>query len=223
MKSFIRNLSAPTEFCIVILVFFWWGIIGSVRQFVSHLTHTAQPEQVSNGVVLAVVTMQLLVIAFALWIGSIRGWSLASFGARVSWKGTAMGVLLFIVTVVAIIFFIVLTNIIAPGLRGTTEAGVKASGLTLPFILLMALVNPIYEEVLGTGYFIYALQRFGMFPAVLASALFRTFLHSYKGIDAIVIVLPMGLVFGFWYWRWRRLWPLVFAHIIIDIWSLFAA
>lgn len=189
----------------------------------NHLTHTAQPELITNSVVLWVVIMQSIVMAFAFWIGRIRGWSLASFGSRISWKGTGAGVLLFIVTVVAIIFCIVLTNMIAPGLRGSIEAGVKANGLTLPFIFLMALVNSIYEEVLGTGYFIYALQRFGLLPAVLASALFRTFLHSYKGIDAIVVVLPMGLIFGFCYWRWRQLWPLVFAHMMIDIWSLFAA
>jgi membrane protease YdiL (CAAX protease family) len=90
-------------------------------------------------------------------------------------------------------------------------------------MLLMALVNPIYEEVLQAGYFTYALQKYGMFPTVLASALFVTFLHSFKGIDAIVLVLPWRLVFGFCYWRWRQLWPLVFAHMIIDIQGLLVA
>ena len=223
MKSFIRNLSASAEFCILVFICFWWGIIGSARQFVAHLTHTARPEQITNSLVLEIVIMQLMALALAFWVGRIRGWSLTNFGLRVSWKSTAAGGLLFIVTVVAIISCIVLTNIIVPGLRGSTEAGVKVSGLTLPFLILMALVNPIYEEMLGTGYYIYALQRFGMFPAVLASAFFRTFLHAYKGIDAIVIVLPMGLIFGFCYWRWRQLWPLVFAHILVDIWSLLGA
>ena len=222
MKSFIRNLSAPAEFCIVVLVCFWWGIIGSAKQFVGHLMHVAQPEQVSNGVVLVVVTMQLLVMAFAFWIGHIRGWSLASFGSRVSWKGTGAGVLLFVVTTLAVLSCIILTNIIAPGLRSHADTGVRVSGLTLPFLLLFSVVNPIYEEVLGTGYFIHSLQRYGMVPAVLASALFRTFLHSYKGLDAVIMVLPIGLVFGFFYWRWRQLWPLVVAHVIIDIWTLFA-
>jgi membrane protease YdiL (CAAX protease family) len=168
--------------------------------------------------------MQLLVLAFALWIGHIRGWSLASFGARVSWKGTGAGLLLFIVTLLAVIFCIVLTNTFAPGLRNPANLGVKVSGvLTLPFILLMALVNPIYEEVLEAGYFTHALQKFGMVPAVVTSALFVTFLHSFKGIDAFVMVLPWRLVFGFCYWRWRQLWPLVFAHVIIDIQGLLAA
>ena len=222
MKSFIRNLSAPAEFCLVLLVCFWWGIAGSAKQFVSHLKDTAQPEQITNGLVFCVVIMQLLAMAFAFWVGRIRGWSLATLGSRLSWKGTGAGVLLFIVTTLAILFCIVLTNIIAPGARNPIHTGVTVSGLTLPFLLLFSLINPVYEEVLGTGYFIHSLQKYGMLPAVLASALFRTFLHSYKGLDAIVMILPMGLVFGFVYWKWRQLWPLVVAHVIFDLWSFFA-
>ena len=221
MKSFIRNLSVPAEFLLVVFVCFGWGILGSMRQFVGHLTHTAQPEHLTNAVALRIFVMQLLVLAFVFWIGRIRGWPLASLGTRISWKDTAAGVLLYIITVAAWICCIVLTNIIAPGLRSSGEAGVRFGGLGLPLALLLCLVNPIYEEVIGTGYFIFTLKRYGMWPAVLASALFRTFLHSYRGIDAIVLVLPMGLIFGFVYWRWRQLWPLVVAHILIDLWVIY--
>jgi uncharacterized protein len=222
MKSLIRNLSAPAEFCLIVLVCFWWGIAGSAKQLVSHLGDTAKPEQITNDLVVYVMILQLLALAFAFWVGRIRGWSLATLGSRISWKGTGAGVLLFFVTTLTILFCVVLTSIIAPGARNPTHTGVTVSGLTLPFLLLFSLINPVYEEVLGTGYFIHSLQRYGMLPAVLASALFRTFLHSYKGLDAIVMILPMGLVFGLVYWKWRQLWPLVVAHVIFDLWSFFA-
>jgi membrane protease YdiL (CAAX protease family) len=223
MNSFIRNLSAPAEFFLVVAVCFWWGIIGSARQIVAHLTHTVRLEAITNSVVVRVVLMHLVLLLFAFWIGRVRGWSLA-FGSRLSWKQTGAGMLLFIAAVLAILGSVMLTNLIVPGARNPTPGvqGVAVSGLTAPFIVLFSVVNPIYEEVLGTGYFIHALQRFGMLPAVLASAFFRAFLHSYQGIDAWVIVLPLGLVFGFFYWRWRQLWPLIFAHIIFDLWPLFA-
>ncbi|HZM02885.1 MAG TPA: CPBP family intramembrane glutamic endopeptidase [Candidatus Saccharimonadales bacterium] len=224
IKSFIRNLSRPAEFFLVVLVCFWWGIIGSAKQFVGHLMHGAKTEQITNGLVCGVVIMQLLVMIFAFWVGRIRGWSLAMFGSRISWKGTFKGLLLLLVTILAMLFSVALTNVLAPGARNVPHVvnGVTVSRLTLPFILLFSLVNPIYEEVLGTGYFIHSLQRCGMLPSVLASACFRAFLHSYQGLDAIVIVLPMGLVFGFCYWRWRQLWPLIVAHIVFDLWPLLA-
>jgi membrane protease YdiL (CAAX protease family) len=224
LRSFVRNLSAPAEFCLVVLVCFSWGIAGGARQLINHFTHTAQPEQITNGLVLTIVIVQWVMMAFAFWVGRIRGWSLTTLGSRLSWKGTGMGLLLFIVTAVTILCCIVLTNPIAPGARNPPRVvnGVTVSGLTLPFLLLFSIVNPVYEEVLGTGYFIHSLQRYGMLPAVLASALFRAFLHSYQGIDAIVIVLPIGLVFGFFYWLSRQLWPLIVAHVIFDLWPLLA-
>jgi membrane protease YdiL (CAAX protease family) len=223
MKAFIRNLSAPAEFFLMVAVCFWWSVIGSARQVVAHLTHTVRSESITNSVVLRVVLLHLIVLVFAFWIGRIRGWSLA-FGSRPSWKQTGAGMLLFIGAVLAILCSVILTNIIAPGARSPAQGvqGVAVSGLTAPFIVLFSVVNPVYEEVLGTGYFIHALQRFGMLPAVFASAIFRAFLHSYQGLDAWLIVLPLGLVFGFFYWRWRQLWPLIVAHVIFDLWSLFA-
>ena len=60
MKSFIRNLSTPAEFCIVVLVCFWWVIIAGVRQLATHLTHTAEPEPITNGLLLRVIVMEIL-------------------------------------------------------------------------------------------------------------------------------------------------------------------
>ena len=70
------------------------------------------------------------------------------------------------------------------------------------------------------GYFTHALRGFGMWPAVLASAGFRTFLHTYQGVTALVIVLPLGVTFALVYWRWGRLWPLVMAHALFSLVAL---
>ena len=88
-------------------------------------------------------------------------------------------------------------------------------------VLLISIINPVFEEVLETGYFIHSLQRFGMWPAVLASAVFRGLFHLQFGINTALSVFVMGVVFGFTYWRWRQLWPLVFAHSLMDLLALF--
>jgi membrane protease YdiL (CAAX protease family) len=83
------------------------------------------------------------------------------------------------------------------------------------------MINPVFEEIIEAGYFVQSLQRFGMCSAVLMSAVFRAFLHAYQGIDAVVLIFPLGLIFGFLYWKWRRLWPLFIAHILFDLTAYF--
>jgi membrane protease YdiL (CAAX protease family) len=52
---------------------------------------------------------------------------------------------------------------------------------------------------------------------VLASPCFRAFLQAYQGVNALLLIFPMGLIWGFVYWKWRRLWPLYIAHVLWDL------
>src|SRR5579863_4384248 len=96
MRAFIRDLSAPAEFRLVTFICFGMPIVSAVMAVANQLRHAA-PSQVQFGdaVVLRAVVLELAALAAALWIGSIRGWSLAAFGLRISWRETGAGVLLF--------------------------------------------------------------------------------------------------------------------------------
>jgi uncharacterized protein len=98
-----------------------------------------------------------------------------------------------------------------------------ASHLSLPLLVLVVVINPVFEETMEVGFFVQALQRYGMWIAVLASALLRASLHIYLGFPAVVQNLLGGLVFGFIYWKWRRLWPLFVAHGLFDLYILLRA
>jgi membrane protease YdiL (CAAX protease family) len=100
---------------------------------------------------------------------------------------------------------------------------VAAGRLAVLPILLASLINPVYEEALGTGYFIHQLKRFGMWPAVLASAAFRGLLHFQFGVNSVPVLFAMGVIFGLVYWRLRQLWPLIVAHSLADLLALFYA
>jgi len=221
MKPFIRNLSAPAEFCIVILLCFGVPLLfGSVLVVVRHLMHVAQPQaHFNNGTVLRMLIWQLVTFVVVLWLGHIRGWSLATLGMRVSWKSTGMGVLLYVAaTVVAVL---VHRYMAAHTFRpGTRPLAIVTTGLTLPFILLNSATNPLFEETFEAGYVIRSLQGFGMWPAILAGALLRAALHAYLGISVVVTVFATGVIFGLVYWRGRQLWPLVVAHALLDLLGL---
>ncbi len=100
------------------------------------------------------------------------------------------------------------------------SARFTAAGLTVPFIVHLSVINPIFEEVLEVGYFVHSLRSYGMWAAVLASALFRAFLHMYQGVNGMLCIFVIGLIFGWTYSKWRQLWPLVIAHALWDFFAL---
>ena len=218
MKSFIRNLSAPAEFFLVILVCFWWGIGGSIRAVFHRLRGVSSAGAFTDRGAVILVILELSSLAVAFWIGRIRGWSFRSFGLQPGWRSTAAGILLLIAIASTRYVSAALTNAIFPGAVHLLPV---ASHVSLPMLVLTLAINPVFEEMIETGYFVQSLQRYGMWVAVLASALFRAFLHAHLGINAIVVVFPIGLIFAFAYWRRRQLWPLVVAHVLFDLYALF--
>ena len=58
--------------------------------------------------------------------------------------------------------------------------------------------------------------------AVNVSTVVRLLYHVYQGPIGVITIVPMGLLFGFVYARTRQLWPLIFAHVLIDIIGLSA-
>jgi hypothetical protein len=173
---------------------------------------------VTDQTMLAVVLFELLGLAVTFWIARARGWPVADWGFRPSWKSTGAGVLLCLITALAIVVIARITDAIFPGLLVHRHV---VNELSLAVLVLFSMTNAVFEEVLESGYFIQSLKRYGMACAVLASAVFRAFLHAYQGINALILILPLGLIFAFVYWKWRRLWPLFVAHVIFDLYAYF--
>lgn len=88
----------------------------------------------------------------------------------------------------------------------------------IPVLVLKAFGNGFAEEVVVVGYFLTRLRQLGVGAngALWSSALLRGGYHLYQGVGAFFGNLVMGLVFGRWYQIAGRLWPLVFAHALMD-------
>jgi membrane protease YdiL (CAAX protease family) len=174
--------------------------------------------ELTDSAALTLVIIELTSLAVTFWIGRIRGWSFQSFGLQPAWRSTGARILLCLAAGSAIYVSVLLANAIFPG---AAQFQPVASHVPLPLVILISAINPVIEEAIETGYFIRSLEWYGMWGAVLASALFRSFLHAYQGVNAIVVVFPLGLIFGFVYWKWRQLWPLIIAHALFDLYALF--
>ena len=137
------------------------------------------------------LTMVALAIASA--IGHVRGWSLLTFGLRPSWKWTGVGVLLFFA------FGLVgrVLRLLATGVFDSRVDFHRVSEATLPFVIMICIVNPLFEETFLCGYVFHVLQRHGLWLTVLASAVFRGYLHATMGIHGFVFMFAEGLLHGF--------------------------
>ncbi len=90
---------------------------------------------------------------------------------------------------------------------------------TVPVLVLNAIEAALVEEVIVVGFLVTRLQQLRVAPlaAVGASAALRGTYHLYQGFGGFLGNLAMGLLFGLVFVRTRRTWPLVIAHLLLDV------
>ncbi|MGZ4152732.1 MAG: CPBP family intramembrane glutamic endopeptidase [Actinomycetota bacterium] len=89
---------------------------------------------------------------------------------------------------------------------------------TVPVLILNAIEAGVLEEFIA-AYLITRLQQLRLTPmaAVGLSALLRGSYHLYQGWGGFLGNLAMGALFGFVFVRTKRAWPLVIAHVLVDV------
>lgn len=89
----------------------------------------------------------------------------------------------------------------------------------LPYLVLSAAQNGVYEEVVVVAYLLTRLRQFGWSDgrALTVSAVLRGSYHLYQGFGGFLGNLVMGLIFGWWFQRTRRVLPLAIAHTLLDV------
>lgn len=92
------------------------------------------------------------------------------------------------------------------------------------FYLIGAIVNPFGEEVLVRGFLQTRLRQagHGALVAVGVSVALQTSYHLYQGLIPCLALAPGFLVFAAYYQAHRRLWPVLIAHLILDLWAMLA-
>lgn len=90
---------------------------------------------------------------------------------------------------------------------------------TAPILVLASLRAGLLEEVVAVGYLVTRLQQSAWRDAraIAASALLRAGYHLYQGWGGFLGNLVLGAAFGWFFVRTRRTWPLIVAHVLLDV------
>lgn len=204
--------SAPlAEVLIIVAIFAGWFIYASIHMVLGGSAVT----QFSDSQALATITFEGLAFGLAAIVLGLRGWRLREFRFRVTWRGCAVGVLLF---GVAFLVHWAVWELLGPRLGGSERLlqFSESAALSLPVALLFSAVNGAFEEFFLTRYLVSALAPSGMAIAIGASGLVRVAYHLYQGPVGAISVLGIGVVFTLFYWRHREIWPVMFAHMVAD-------
>ncbi|WP_020668942.1 CPBP family intramembrane glutamic endopeptidase [Amycolatopsis nigrescens] len=88
-------------------------------------------------------------------------------------------------------------------------------------LTVSAFGNAFAEEMLVVGYLLTRLRQLGRSEnsSLLIAAVLRGSYHLYQGVGGFIGNLVMGLVFGRIWQRTNRLWPLVVAHALLDVFA----
>jgi CAAX protease family protein len=214
-REMVRRLPVGVEFVIVVSLAFGRFILASILAI-----GTPELSTYSNQALISVVVTELLNFAFLAWFLHLRGWTLEKFGLRVTVKTTAGGILLAAATV-ALFYFVQIVGSHGIDMVAAQNLYPKvAPKVDLQLVLLGSVVNGAYEEIFVAGYVITVLAGArGIWIAVNVSTGIRLLYHLYQGTLGVLTIVPMGLLYGYLYVRTKRLWPLVLAHILVDIYA----
>lgn len=125
-------------------------------------------------------------------------------------------------TLLSVSILLSVTARLFPGAPLASQGG-PLGPLGFGTVVAVSIVNPAFEELFVTAYVVTSLTNQGVNhgTAVTVSVVIRLLYHLYLGaVLAALLLIPMGLIFGYYFARRRRLWPIVVAHAATDFLAL---
>lgn len=217
-EKWVKRASPRFEFFLVTLTAFGYFIVGSLFS----LLFEADKVQITGRSFTLLLVYESVVLIALGWVLQKRSWTLMQLGFIPSWKSTLTGIGLVPAVYFLYVLVWILLSLLFPEIQVISQSkGLSLSGSSLGQIILVSVVNPVYEEIFVCGYIIHFLKKSKpVWIAVAIATLMRMLYHLYQPINGIVSIVCIGLIFGLFYAKTNRLWSVVIAHAIFDLWGL---
>ncbi|MDR0480081.1 MAG: CPBP family intramembrane metalloprotease [Burkholderiaceae bacterium] len=212
MAHIDRTTTTFGEAAAIIAICFGWPIMVSTLSVVRGFQNVA----FTDAGFIGLMVMEAVFAAIALLILRVRKYSIFSLYPAPSLRGAGLAVLLFIAS--WLVSFVLVTFFATTGQpEQPISKMMETASVSLPTLVLTALVNGAYEEIFLLGFLLRGLRGYGLSVALGISLLVRVLYHLYQGPLGAVSVLGFGLVLSIYYIRTGSLFPAVFAHVLADI------
>jgi uncharacterized protein len=220
-KNFRPNSSAiptatPGEALAIMAICFGFFILDSIITVAAGFPKNAPDTDAS---LWSVIAMECIFGCTALVILRSRGYVLSALLPHPNWHGCTTGVVLLIAATLINSAVMQIFSATDHASQPITDIMTNAR-YSFPAVLLLSLINGVYEETFLLGYLFRAFSNAGAGFALGLSLLVRVLYHLYQGPIGAIGVLVFGLVFSVFYWRTGKLWPVVFGHILADMTAL---
>ncbi|HEX9985510.1 MAG TPA: CPBP family intramembrane glutamic endopeptidase [Thermoanaerobaculia bacterium] len=209
MRERLAALSPAIEILLVNGVCFAIPIATSIYAIATH----KRVFEFSNGEAFSMVVIELLSLSVAGSILAARGWRIADMHILPTLPMTLGGIAI----TMAYLFGLGILGALFQSAGIPLEVVKFEVTASIAAIIIVSLVNAVFEESILTGYNLRAMATEGAAFAISVSTFIRFLYHMYQGPFAASAMLLLGVLAGAVYWRWRRLWPIVFAHATLDV------
>jgi len=206
--------SSTSDILLVTTLCFGWFILGSIAAVVSGFPD----EPFTDSALYGIIAAELIFGAAALGYLRLRHYDLAQLKPTPTVMGSLAGLVLFLAaTIIAAAFEGLFMG--GDASRQPIDQMVSDATLSLLPIVAVSVINGLYEETFLLGFLQRALEGHGAAFAIGASLLVRMSYHLYQGPAGAFSILGFGAVLSLYFLRTRKLWPVVFAHILADLLS----
>ena len=176
------------------------------------------------------ITGEAIILALFLGYLGWRGWKPDDLRIRIGWLASFQGLGLLLLGYVAIIATFSILSGWAYSLQSTHHtysSFLAASSPHLPrqhlhvswiVIIVAMVINAFMEELICMGYIFNQLAaRWNPGIALIGTVFLRMACHTYQDPMHLGAIGALFTLYAAFYWYVRQLWPLIFAHILMDV------
>jgi membrane protease YdiL (CAAX protease family) len=209
-NSIKASIGDIIEGVIVLTLGFGLFIYSSTISLSQNISTTTSQTYTSYDFVF-IVTYEIIVLIFIAYFLKYRKWNLKDFNLDFKLKMIGIAILLVVLketTGTLLIKILTLLNVFE---YETTRPDISLHVNAIS-IVLITVINSIYEELLLIGYIFKRFEKYNTVIIILVSFVVRASFHTYQGWLKLPMVFIMAIIFGLYYIKYKKLWPIIIAH-----------